>query len=283
MERITYQIFENCLRITNGEIEIVASTDFGPRILAYNFVGGENVLGIHAEAKVENALGTFKPYGGHRFWLAPENMPNSYAPDNSPIDYFFDEKANSLRLVQPVEEISKTQKEITITLDEKGSGVSISHKVTNLGDEEIELAAWALTIMRGGGEVFIPNETFAPYGAETLLPVRTLTLWSYTNLNDSRWVFDNEFIRLKVDENKPDAQKIGVLNKQGWAKYELEDVTFTKKFEHKNDENYPDMNSNMELYTAGNFIEIETLAPLRRLKKGESTEHFETWELKHKK
>ena len=282
MEKIKYRDFENCVRLTNGEIEIVASTDFGPRILAYNFIGGENVLGIHAEANVETTLGIFKPYGGHRLWIAPENMPNSYAPDNSPVEYFFDETTNSLRLIQPIETVSNTRKEIKITLDEMGSGVVISNKITNLGDKEIELAAWALTIMRTGGEVFIPNEPFAPYSAETLLPTRNLTVWSYTNLSDSRWTFDDEFIRLKVDENKPDAQKIGVLNKQGWIKYKLKDVEFIKKFDYKKDKIYPDLNSNTELYTAGNFIEIETLAPLCKLGKGESTEHIETWELNRK-
>jgi len=131
-------------------------------------------------------------------------------------------------------------------------------------------------------EVSIPNEPFAEYGAETLLPVRNLTLWSYSDLTDPRWKLDKDFIRLKVDETKTDAQKIGILNKRGWAQYDLPDVVFTKNFEHKDGEIYPDMNSNMELYTAGNFIEIETLAPLRKLKKGESTEHFESWSLDRK-
>lgn len=282
MEKIKFENFEDCVRLTNGEVEVVVSTAFGPRILAYNFVGGENVLGLHPESEVPTALGVFKPYGGHRFWLAPEIMPQTYAPDNSPVEFETGEKTNSIRLIQPVEDVSKTQKEITITLDESGTGVEVKHKVTNCGENEIELAAWALTIMRGGGEVSIPNEPFAEYGAETLLPVRNLTLWSYSDLTDPRWKLDKDFIRLKVDETKTDAQKIGVLNKQGWAKYELSDVVFTKKFEHKTGEIYPDMNSNMELYTAGNFIEIETLAPLRKLEKGDSTEHFEKWSLDKK-
>lgn len=279
MERIRYREFENCIRLTNGEIEIIVSTEFGPRILAYNFIGGKSVLGIHQDAKVENALGVFKPDGGHRLWIAPESMPNSYAPDNSPVEYFHDEEKNSLRLTQPPEKITATQKEITISPDAKGSGVEVHHKITNLGEREIECAAWALTIMRSGGEIFIPNEPFVPYSAETLLPVRNLTVWSYTNLSDSRWRFDDEFIRLKIDENKPDAQKIGVLNAQGWAKYKLEDVEFIKRFEHLENEIYPDMNSNTEVYTAGNFVEIETLAPLRKLGKDDSTEHTEKWEL----
>ena len=279
MEKIKYQDFQNCIQLTNGEIEIVVTIDFGPRIIAYNYVGDENVLGIYTDAKVETALGKFKPYGGHRLWIAPENMPNTYAPDNSPVEYEFDEQKNSIRLIQPIEIVTQTQKEITVILDKKGSGVSLNHKIINLGEREIELAAWALTIMRGGGEVLIPNEPFVSYGAETLLPVRNLTVWSYTNLSDSRWRFDKEFIRLQVDKNKSEPQKIGVLNKQGWVKYQLPEVLFVKKFEYLENAVYPDMNSNTEIYTAGDFIEIETLAPIERLTPNASIEHTEFWHL----
>lgn len=279
MEKIKFLDFQNCIRLSNGEIEIVVTTDFGPRIVAYNFVGGENVLGIHADAKVETALGVWKPYGGHRLWIAPENMPNSYAPDNQAVEYFYDEQKNSIRLVQAVETVTRTRKELVIMLDEKGSGACVRHKITNLDDREIEIAAWALTIMRGGGEVLIPNEPFAPYSGETLLPVRNLTVWSYTDLSDSRWKFDREFIRLKVDGQKEQPQKIGVLNKSGWVKYQLEDVSFTKKFEYFENAVYPDMNSNTEIYCAGDFIEIETLSPVKKLAANSTVEHQEYWEL----
>ncbi|HEY0461191.1 MAG TPA: hypothetical protein VGC97_18795 [Pyrinomonadaceae bacterium] len=279
MEKIQYRDFQNCLRLTNGEVEIIVTTDFGPRIIAYNFVGGENVLGLHPHAQLETALGVWKPYGGHRLWAAPEHMPNSYAPDNEPVEYFVAPENLSVRLVQPLETVTATQKEIIVTLDETGSGVRVSHKIQNLGASEIELSAWALTIMRGGGEVLIPNEPFAPYSGETLLPVRNLTVWSYTDLSDARWSFDREFIRLKVDEHQENPQKIGVLNKSGWIKYRLQDVVFTKTFEHQANALYPDMNSNTEVYTAGSFIEVETLSPLRQLAAGDAAEHREFWEL----
>ncbi len=280
MEKIQYKNLTNCIRLANGEIEIIVTTDVGPRIIFYGLVGGENILGEHFDLKNETALGEFKPYGGHRLWIAPENMPNSYAPDNSPIEYEFDRQKNSIRLAQPIEVVTKTQKEITVTLDELGSGVAVRHKITNRGNEKIELAAWALTIMRGGGEIFVPNEPFAPYGAKTLLPVRNLTVWSYTDLSDSRWSFDREFIHLRVDENKSEPQKIGVLNKQGWAKYMSGDLEFTKHFGFVENAVYPDMNSNTELYTAGSFVEIESLAPLTRLAPDASTEHIEHWQLR---
>ncbi|MGI8884284.1 MAG: hypothetical protein ACR2IA_08570 [Pyrinomonadaceae bacterium] len=280
MKKIQYQDLPNCVRLTNDEIEVFITTDVGPRIVGYSFIGGENILGLHLQAKVETELGIWKPYGGHRLWIAPENMPNSYAPDNAPIEYFFDEQTNSVRLVQPIEPVTKTQKEISVTLDQTGSGVRINHKITNCGSESIELAIWALTIMKGGGEVFIPNETFAPYSAETLLPVRTLTCWSYTDFTDSRWQFEKDFIRLKIDESNPDPQKIGIQNRQGWAMYRRGNLEFVKRFDYIENAAYPDLNSNTEIYTAGSFVEIESLAPLRKLVSGESAEHDEFWELK---
>lgn len=278
VEKIEYQNLPNCFRLTNGEVEIIMTTDVGPRILFYGFSGGENILGLHPEAKVETALGVWKPYGGHRLWIAPENMPNSYAPDNSPVEYE-SENDLSIRLVQPLEIVTKTQKELKFSLNKNGSGAKIEHKITNRGSENIELAAWALTIMRGGGEAIIPNEAFEPYGAKTLLPVRNLTLWSYTDFTDSRWSFEKDSIRLRTDESKPEAQKIGVLNRQGWAAYVRQNLKFVKKFDFKADAIYPDMNSNTELYTAGSFIEVETLSPLYNLAPGESIEHNEYWQL----
>ncbi len=279
MEKIRYLDLPNCIRLSNNEVEVIVSTDVGPRILHYSLVGGENIFGLHAEAKVETALGEFKPYGGHRLWAAPENMPNSYAPDNSPIQYEFNKAKNSIRLTQAVENVTKTQKEIIVTLDEKGSGVSVNHKITNCGADTIEIAAWALTIMRGGGEALIPNEPFAAYGAETLLPIRNLTLWSYTDLSDSRWQFDKDFIRLRVDGEKSEPQKIGILNKRGWAAYQFKNLRFIKQFDFIENAVYPDMNSNTELYTASDFIEIESLAPLQKVEPNESTEHIERWKL----
>lgn len=279
MEKIQFGDLSNCLRLANGEIEIVVTTDFGPRIIAYNFAGGENALGLHPHAKIQTELGEYRIHGGHRLWLAPENMPKTYAPDNAPVEYYFDEAENSVRLIHTIELVSKTQKEMIVRLEKSGSRVSINHRITNCGSVEIELAPWALTIMRGGGTCEIPNEPFAPYGGETLLPVRNLTVWAYTDLSDPRWSFDREFIRLRVDESRPEPQKIGVLNKQGWLRYRLEDLIFTKYFDFKENAAYPDMNSNTEIYTAGSFVELESLAPLQILAPGETAEHIERWQL----
>lgn len=275
MEKIEYQNFPNCVRLTNGELEIVATTDIGPRILFFGMKGGENILGFHPDAAVETAIGRWKPYGGHRLWIAPENMPLSYAADNEPIEHFFDETNCSLRLVAPKEAATELQKEIEIRPD--AEGFSIRHRITNLGANEIEFAPWALTIMRAGGECVIPNEPFAAYSPENLLPVRSFAVWSYTDFTDSRWTFEREFVRLKVDENRHNPQKIGVFNRRGWAAYEWRDLLFVKKFDVVLNAAYPDMNSNTEVYTAGSFVELETLAPLRKVAPNDFAEHTERW------
>jgi hypothetical protein len=278
IKTVKYQNLPNCLEISNGDARLIISTDVGPRILFYGFDEGENILGWHPEAEVNTTLGKWKPYGGHRLWLAPENMPLSYAPDNDPVDHSTDGDL-SVRLTPPIIPSSKIQKEMVVTLAETGTAATIDHKITYRGDAETELAAWALTIMRPGGEAVIPNEPFKPYGPETLLPVRSIALWSYTDFTDPRWRFEKDSIRLRVDENAHSAQKIGVLNKQGWAGYQWENLTFVKRFDFVQDARYPDMSSNVEVYTDGGFAEVETLSPMKKLGPGESVLHTERWEL----
>lgn len=275
---VSYNGRPNCLELSNGDAQLIISTDFGPRILSYALDGGDNILGWHPDAGVDTALGRWKPYGGHRLWMAPENMPLSYAPDNDPVA-FSSETELSVRLTPPADENAGIQKEIMVTLDGSGSRVTIEHSIANCGGSEIEISAWALTIMRGGGEAIIPNEPFEPYGAENLLPIRSMAIWSYTDLTDHRWSFEKDRIRLRVDDASHSPQKFGVLNKQGWAGYKWKDLLFVKRFEYVPGALYPDMNSNVEVYTDGGFVEVETLSPLKKLARGQSVHHREIWEL----
>jgi hypothetical protein len=277
IEEIEHREFKRCLKISNGDAEVTVSLDFGPRILSYALDGGENILGWHPEAAVNTELGTWRPYGGHRLWVAPENMPRSYAPDNEKVDYLVENETAALFL--RAADAAGFEKQFRVRFAEKGSGVSIEHKITNSRREPVEASAWALTIMRPGGEIIIPNETFAPYSPEHLLPVRSMALWSYTDFTDPRWTFEKEAIRLRVDENIQPQQKFGVLNKQGWAGYEWQDLRFTKRFITLDDVAYPDFNCNNEVYVAGGYVEIESLSPLNMLEQGDSIEYEETWEL----
>jgi hypothetical protein len=77
----------------------------------------------------------------------------------------------------------------------------------------------------------------------------------------------------------PDPQKFGVTNSRGWAAYEWENLLFVKRFDFIENADFPDLNSNTEIYTAGGFAEVETLSPLVKLAPHESIVHTETWQL----
>ena len=127
MEKVSYLNQPNCLRLANREIEVLVTTDVGPRIIRYARKGGENVLGEVPETAVETVLGRWKPWGGHRLWAAPEDWPRSYAPDNDAVEY----KAvgeRALRLRQQTELATGLQKEMMVTIDEVGSGVRVDHR-----------------------------------------------------------------------------------------------------------------------------------------------------------
>jgi hypothetical protein len=264
------------LAISNGEAELVVTTGVGPRLLSYRLRNGENILGSWLQVAQENDLGTWKPYGGHRLWAAPEEMPRTYYPDNDPVEYeMIGDHAVILRA--PVERITNIQKEIRITLGES-TEVALQHVITNRGTEPVELAPWALTILRPGGTVIIPQEPFRSH-EEALLPSRPMVLWHFTDLTDARYHLGKQLMELRCDSRYDSPQKIGAMNKQGWTAYYSKPLLFMKEFDYRAGANYPDYGCNCEAYTSGEYIELESLGPLEMLQPGESATHRERWRL----
>ena len=276
MRRVEQLGLPNCYALTDGVAEVVVTTDVGPRVLSYALKSGENIFGECAGDSVETEWGVWRPYGGHRLWSAPEATPHSYAPDNEPVVFELTGE-RAIRLVPPAETRAGIRKEMTVALDGAG-GVTLTHRITNTGAWRVELAAWALTIMRGGGTAIIPQE---PYGAhpEHLLPARPLVVWPYTDMSDARFGFGRKLILIKSDARAPSPQKLGVGNKRGWAAYLLGGTLFVKRFGYEAGASYPDLGCNNEVFTAGSFIELESLSPLRALEPGETIEHVERWRL----
>jgi hypothetical protein len=277
VEKLTYFGHVGCVRLSNGSVEAVVTVDVGPRIIRYGFPESDNILGELPEVEIQTPLGPWKPWGGHRLWTAPEANPRSYVPDNEPVEYRA-EAGHSLHLIQKVERETGIQKELVVTLADKGSRLTIRHVITNRNLWTIEVAPWAITTMNGGGCAILPQEPYRSWD-EYLLPARPLVLWHYTDLSDARWTIGPRYIRLRTDERQSAPQKIGIMNKQGWAAYHRRDTLFVKRFAYEDEAEYPDFGSNTEVYTAASNIEVESLSPLRRLRPGESALHVETWEL----
>lgn len=279
VEKVAYLNLPNCYKLSNGTVELIVTTDVGPRIIRYSFPGEDNILAELPDTVVKTEFGDWKPFGGHRLWSAPEAMPRSYVPDSSPIE-FKQEGANTIRLTQPAEPKIGLIKELVITLAPDGTEVTILHRLTNRNHWAVDLATWGLSIMNGGGVTIIPQEPFVSHDdLGGLLPARPLIMWPYTDFSDPRWTLGKRYIRLKTDEKIAEPQKAGVANKVGWAGYSRNKTLFVKRFAYIDGMKYADYGANNEAYTAGNFMELETMGPMRHLNWGETAEHTERWRL----
>lgn len=273
---IPYGGWQNCLRIANAEIELIITLDVGPRIIRLGFIGGSNEFAEYPDQAGLVGGTTYRSYGGHRLWAAPETKGWTDHPDNNPVEW--KEKDDNIILTAPIEQGTKLQKEFDIYLDPNRNCVRIIHKITNCSKAPIKLAPWAVSVMAPGGRAIIPQEPFIPH-ADRVLPVRPLVLWSYTQMRDLRWTWGNRFIQLLQDSNAKSPQKFGALVTKGWTAYANSDRVFIKRFQYDAKETYPDFGCNVEFFTNIRMLEIESLGPLITLKPQAYTIHREEWYL----
>lgn len=273
MEKVKYLGQPNCFRLSNGTVEVIVTTDIGPRVLRYGFVSGENIFAEVPDLATKTALGEWKPWGGHRLWCAPELMPGSYAPDNEPIAHQVEGEA--IRLQQPTDKAG-IQKTIRVQLAKSGTQVTLWHQLINRNLWPIRVAPWTSTIMRGGGMTVLPQEPYRSH-EQCLAPAQPIVTWYFTRLADPRWRIGDRYLCLSTDEQRAEPQKVGIANKQRWCGYHCGTTLFIKRFAYIEGVEYPDFGCNNETYTTRAYMEVESLGPLQTLEPGEAVDHVEDW------
>jgi hypothetical protein len=98
-------------------------------------------------------------------------------------------------------------------------------------------------------------------------------------LTDSRWSIGSRLIQLKTDASLTEPQKVGAGNTQGWCAAVAPDAVYIKRFAWDRTATYPDFGCNNEIFSAGQYLEVEALGPVRVILPGESTGHTEHWYL----
>jgi hypothetical protein len=276
IEKIQYRGWPNCYRISNGEVDLIVTTDVGPRVIRYGFIGGQNVFKEFAEQMGKSGESTWQARGGHRLWMGPEDAVLTYALDNSPIQAQV--KGDSIQLTGSIEKETGLQKQITVKLAAKGSGVEVLHRLTNKGARTRELAPWTLTMMAQGGIGFV---SFPPRGThpKDLLPTNPLVMWAFTDFTDKRWQFTKKYVILRQDPKNSSPQKVGTFNKETAAGYLLGSDLFIKRASAQDPRKQPDFGCSYETFTNEQFLEMETLGPLNNVQPGGSVEHSEHWTL----
>lgn len=275
IEKTEFGGWPNCLRLANDHAELILTLDVGPRVISYQHLpGGKNVLKVNYEELGKQGEGEFKPRGGHRIWVAPEEE-RTYFPDNSPVTHEL--LPNGVRLENAAVAPWHIRKILTITLAEDSSAVTVEHRVINEGSASTTLATWGVTVMEAGGLEIIPRPPFGEHPRD-LLPNRLQVLWPYTDTSDDRWRWGRTFITLRQTPHSSPA-KLGLMHRMKWIGYYTRNALFIKTIEFEPGATYPDFGCNFETFTNAHMLEIESLSPLRPLAPGESVGHTETWRL----
>lgn len=274
VEKTNFKGWPNCFRLSNKIVDLIVTTDVGPRVVWWGFSGGVNeFLEIPGDAG-KTGGDEWRAYGGHRLWHAPEAKPRTYFPDNSPIK--LKERKGGFRATQPTETTTGIQKEIDFDMDEDQASVKLTHRLTNRGVWPVELAVWALSVMAPGGVGIFPLPERGPH-TENLLPKNAMALWAYTDMSDARWTWGEKYVLLRQDPKAPKPQKIGLMNMEGWAAYANHNNLFVKLFDPDPEDVYPDFGCTVESFTNSDMLELETVGPYVFLEPDDSVEHVEIW------
>jgi hypothetical protein len=276
VEKTQYKGWANCYRVTNGEVELIVTADVGPRIIRFGFVGGQNLFKEYADQLGKSGEEKFQLRGGDRVWKAPEDPIATWAPDNVPVE--MQVTPTGLIAREPVEPLTKLQKEIEISLAPSGTTVRVAHRITNRSLFPLEFAPWALTMMAPGG---LAVSGFPPRGKHpiNLEATNPLVMWAYTNLSDPRWKFTKKYLTLRQDPNNAEAQKLGMFNSDTWAAYLLSGEAFVKRTKADPSKVYTDFGCSFETFTNNEFLEVETLGPMTKVQPGQTVELVENWAL----
>lgn len=270
METVHFLGHECCV-LENSKLRLLITCSIGPRILSCGFRDGGNLFAELPDfvTKLPDG-GVFRFHGGHRLWQAPEDLNTTYIPDDDPVDVTAWE--NGLLVKQTVQARTGLQKSLEIRFTGETRAV-ITHRFGNHGKSDLTCALWAITQFKTGGVAILPQ---ARHDAG-VLPNRSLALWGYTDMSDPSVTWGKEYILVSARMGSP--FKVGFSNPRGWLAYWLDGTLFVKHAQYDAHVEYYDFGSSSESYCNDQFLELETLAPIRTIPPGGTAAHVETWDL----
>lgn len=257
-------------------LEVLKSA--GPPLVRLIPIGTElNLFAEVPQVHWPSPAGEFYPLGGHRLWAAPERPEVTYLPDGEGASLI--EIPGGFKLTRQDHFTTHYERSIEVTLDPAAPVMALKQTITNLGDAPLPAAPWGVTQFRMGGRVVLPLAD-KPADAFNLTPNRSLALWPYTRLEDSRLKISDQVVEIKA-EPMEEALKVGVYSPRGWAAIEFaEGYVLIKRNRPRTPEVYTDFNTNWQCYVRDTFIELETLGKLTLLQPGESISLVEDWEVR---
>jgi len=276
-ETIPHAGWEHNLRLANDQIELVVTLDVGPRVISFRTKNGANVFKTFDEQLGGKGETEWMIRGGHRFWIAPEDLARTYHIDNHPPRHWVDKATGEFIFEAEQEAGGRILKTLGVTISPDSARVKVRHTAKNTDSRSLEFSAWALSVMKAGGTAVIPQPPLGEHPRD-LLPNRTMVLWPYTDLTDARFRIGRDFIVLQQAADRPPT-KLGLSHKEKQIAYIVDGSIFIKSFDFIEGETYPDGGCNFETFTNGEMLEVESLSPLRTVPPGGEITHIEEWTL----
>lgn len=268
----TIQPTESGLLLATDQVALEVDTARGLRIRDFRAIDGNGVFAsLPDEAVVEVGDGrTQRLAGGHRLWIAPEIPARTYLPDDEPalVEQLADGRVALTQAAHPDFPIRRT-----ITVNLRGAVARLEHTLVNDGEQLLQVAAWAITMVRRGGTAYLP---LGRRDANRVQADRSIVLWPYTRLDDPDLTIEADTITIRMDRDTP--LKIGTALTRGWLAYSLDDLVFVKRADH-HEGPHADLGATGQVFVNHLGGELETLGPLVALEPGAATTHRETWEI----
>ncbi|MBR7071758.1 MAG: hypothetical protein IKI29_06335 [Clostridia bacterium] len=283
----SYKDYGRILSFSNNIIEVGVTIDVGPRIIYFKYVDGQNILcdkrkdfGVMTDKRFTDFYGEnthWENLGGHRVWITPESYPETYYPDQHPVQYALTDFGAIF--TPPAEQENGVQKFIEIRLDPDDADMQVIMSCKNIEKTEKEFSIWSLSVCDGGGTLIIPMNN----DDTGLLHNRTIAVWPYTDMTDDRIWLGKKYTTVRQDKISPSPIKLGFDLKRERVFYVLGDDVFSKHFSTNHQiDRYPDGGCSMETYTNELFIEVESLSKIHRVSPGETVSYTESWSLTKK-
>lgn len=280
-KEISYGPFGRVLALTDGVTELYVTLDFGPRIIRYALVGGGNFMFEDGAGEIVEKGPAFdeyfykgaywRTYGGHRIWLTPEAKPETYYPDNDPVEYEL--SGEKVTFTPPPQKSNNVQERLI--LEYADGAVKVTAQATNIAETAQRFGVWQITVMCEDGLAVVPQNI----DDTVLLSNRTMTLWPYCDMSDERVCWGKTLISLKQIPGYPNPFKFGTSNNRGFCAYLCHGAMFVKRFDWLDGVSYPDGGCNFETYTNKYMLELESLGGLNTVSPGDTLSQTEVWSI----
>ena len=208
VDKVAYQGWPNCYRVSNGEMEAIVTGDIGPRVMRFGFVGGQNFFKEFGEQLGKTGEEKFQLRGGHRVGRRPRT-PSPPGPRitrrwrcASP------KRRGGARAGRAAHRPSKRDRRGHGTLRHERDG-DPSHRQQDPVHPGIRPLGYDHAGARRPGDHRLPPRGKHPDNLEVTNP---LSMWAYTDLSDKRLTLTRKYLLLRQDPNNAQPQKVGLFN-----------------------------------------------------------------------